>query len=176
MDIQTTQQRKKELLVQTSIHIPDQLTFVSINFNTDSLKDILVEAGYNMNQKTLFIWEGVTAYLPPDSVDSTLSFVKLNSVRGTTIAFDYSRYSRNMKDIKGVRETVTFMKSVFSDEPTLFKISEGEIDSFLSKRGFKIIEHYTPENIEKTILTSKDGVFLGPTNPLICFVLAEILV
>lgn len=175
LDIQTTQQRKKECLLKASIHIPDQLAFVPINFNTDSIKDVLVNAGYNKTQKALFIWEGVTFYLRPEVVDNTLDFVKLNSPPGSTIAFDYSRYSREMKKVDGVRETVGFMKSVFREERTFFKISEGKTESFLSKRGFKIIEHYTPKDIEKNFLTSKDGVFLGQSTPLVCFVLAAVL-
>ncbi len=174
LDIQTTQQRKKERLLKASIHVPDQLTFVTINFNTDSIKDVLVGAGYDMTQKTLFIWEGVTYYLNPEVVDNTLKVVKLKSPPGSTIAFDYSRYSREMKKVNGVRETVGFMKSVFSEEPTFFKISESKTESFLLKRGFKMIEHYTPKDIENNILTSKDGISLGKTNPLICFVLASV--
>lgn len=174
LDIQTTQQRKKEYLLKANIPIPNQLAFVAINFNTDSIKELLLDAGYNTTQKTLFIWEGVTYYLPPDAVDKTLNFIKLNSPPDTHISFDYSRYSGKIKEAKDVRDTVGFMKSVFSDEPTFFKINEEEIESFLSERGFKIIEHYTPKDIEKSILTSEDGFFLGQTNPLICFVLASV--
>ena len=171
LDIHLTQQRKKECLIKTSIHIPDRLVFVPINFNTDSIKDVLVDAGYNKDLKTFFIWEGVIYYLHPEAVDNTLDFVKLNSPPGSTIAFDYSR---DMKDVNGARETV-FMKSTFSEEPMIFTINESMTESFLKERGFKIIEHHTPEDIEKNILTSKDGVFLGQTHPLLCFVLASIL-
>jgi methyltransferase (TIGR00027 family) len=49
LDIQPTQQRKMELLHQAGISIPDQLAFVSINFNTDNIGDILHRAGFNRN-------------------------------------------------------------------------------------------------------------------------------
>jgi len=49
LDIQPTQRRKKELLYQAGIALPDQLIFVSINFNTDNIGDVLNQAGFNRN-------------------------------------------------------------------------------------------------------------------------------
>ncbi|MFX0176076.1 MAG: hypothetical protein ACFE85_07585 [Candidatus Hodarchaeota archaeon] len=79
-----------------------------------------------------------------------------------------------MEDVNGVKETYSYMDSNVPEEPVGFAISESMIVSFLSKRGFKIIEHHSPKDIEKNMLTSKDGVFLGQTNPCICFVLASV--
>jgi predicted enzyme related to lactoylglutathione lyase len=45
LDIEPTQKRKREVLQQANILIPEQLTFVSINFKTDTLKDVLLQAG-----------------------------------------------------------------------------------------------------------------------------------
>ena len=52
LDIHTTQQYKMKLLHQKNIPIPEQLTFVSINFNTETLEDTLLEAGYRKDKKT----------------------------------------------------------------------------------------------------------------------------
>lgn len=174
LDIHTTQERKKECLFKAGINIPDQLVFVPIDFNTNSLKNVLVDAGFDKNQETFFIWEGVTFYLHPEDIDNTLDFIRLNSPPGSTIAFDYSRFSRDKKDKYGVRETVGFMKSAYSGEPTFFKIDKGKIESFLSERGFKIAEHHTARDIEKNFLTSNKGVFLGQIPSLFCFCLASV--
>jgi methyltransferase (TIGR00027 family) len=65
LDIQTTQQSKKDRLQEAGISIPENLTFLAVNFKTDSLSDVLLKGGFRKSQKTLFIWEGVTYYLPP---------------------------------------------------------------------------------------------------------------
>src|SRR5208283_432495 len=65
VDANSTQQSKMELLHKANISIPEQLTFVSVNFNTDDLKECLFKTGYDNNKKTLFICEGVTCYLFP---------------------------------------------------------------------------------------------------------------
>ncbi|GAG49482.1 unnamed protein product, partial [marine sediment metagenome] len=79
LDIATTQNRKKKCLKKTQIDFPKHVTLVPIDFNKESLKNVLEKAGYENNEKTLFIWEGVSYYLEPDSVDATLEFVKNSS-------------------------------------------------------------------------------------------------
>ena len=59
VDIQSTQKRKIDILQNNKIEIPEQLTFVSINFETDNLGKVLLKSGYDESAKTLFIREGV---------------------------------------------------------------------------------------------------------------------
>ncbi len=174
LDIHTTQQRKRELLRQANITIPEQLVYISINFNTDSLKDVLFTAGFNKNQKTLFIWEGVTYYLPDEVVDDTLSFIKSNSQAGSSVCFDYNSLSPEMSDAYGVKELKEFMKSESPAEPLQFGIEEGKIKWFLSERGYEIISHLTAEDMERKYLTLHDGSTAGKVPAFHCFVHASV--
>jgi O-methyltransferase involved in polyketide biosynthesis len=61
-----------------------------MDFNKESLKDVLQRAGYEDDRKTLFIWEGVCMYLDPKSVDTILAFIADSSHRESSIAFDYA--------------------------------------------------------------------------------------
>ncbi len=79
LDAPPTQDRKKKCIKKARIDIPGHVTFVPINFNQESLKDVLDKAGYDHTQKTLFIWEGVSYYLETESVDRTLEFVSRDS-------------------------------------------------------------------------------------------------
>ena len=175
LDIHTTQQRKKELLHQANISLPEQLIFVSINFNKDTLSDVLFQAGYDKNQKSLFIWEGVTYYLPARVVDDTLNFIKSNSPSGSTICFDYSSRWPEMLDSFGVRELMEFMKRNHPGEPTQFGIEKGKIGSFLSDRGYKIIDHLEALDMERLYLTLRGGSSIGKVPALLCFVSAAVL-
>gem|GEM_PF-179601 len=175
LDIHTTQQRKKELLHQANISLPEQLIFVSINFNKDTLSDVLFQAGYDKNQKSLFIWEGVTYYLPARVVDDTLNFIRSKSPSGSTICFDYSSRWPEMLDSFGVRELMEFMKRNHPGEPTQFGIEKGEIVSFLSDRGYKIIDHLEALDMERLYLTLRGGSSVGKVPALLCFVRAAVL-
>ncbi|GMA64581.1 hypothetical protein GCM10025859_50210 [Alicyclobacillus fastidiosus] len=51
------------------------MRFVAIDFVEQSLEKILLQAGFDKTNPTLFIWEGVTNYLTADAVDRTLAFI-----------------------------------------------------------------------------------------------------
>jgi methyltransferase (TIGR00027 family) len=90
LDIATTQNRKKKCLKKAQINIPIHVSFAPIDFNKDSLINVLEKAGYEKDRKTLFLWEGVSFYLEPESVDATLEFLNRSSHNESVIAFDYS--------------------------------------------------------------------------------------
>jgi len=69
LDARPTQLRKKEMLEQAGIPLPAHLVFVPIDFNRENLKDVLAAAGFSRDQRALFVWEGVTYYLPAKVVD-----------------------------------------------------------------------------------------------------------
>jgi methyltransferase (TIGR00027 family) len=174
LDAQPTQQRKKELLHQASIPIPEQLFFVSINFQKDDLKEVLLGADFNRDQKTLFIWEGVTYYLSAEVAGNTLSFIRLNSPPGSSICFDYASLSSEALNNNSVNKIRERMKYRFPDEPTGFGIMQGKLVSFLSERGYDVIEHLTSNEMQRKYLTLHDGSSIGIVPPLFCLVHASV--
>jgi methyltransferase (TIGR00027 family) len=55
LDNEATQSRKMNHLKKFKIEIPEQVTIAPIDFNKDSLKDVLQRAGYKDDKKALFI-------------------------------------------------------------------------------------------------------------------------
>lgn len=152
LDAGPTQRRKLKLLQQSKIAIPENLSFVPINFNTDSLEAALTKAGYDKNKKTLFIWEGVTFYLPAKSVENTLSFIINNAPIGSELCFDFQSYQ------PGQEQTI---ETKIPWESIQFGIEAGKIKTFLSDRGFRILQHYTNKDMEDKYLALKNGSIIG---------------
>lgn len=142
MDIRSTQQRKLKILADAKITPPRQLSFVTINFKTDKIEDVLVKAGYNTSLQTLFVWEGVSYYLAEESIHETLQFVRDCSASGSAICFDYMTEK---------------MESVHAGEPFRFWIAPDKIEAFLAERGLIIAEHLDNREMEKRYLTLRDG-------------------
>lgn len=159
LDIEPTQRRKKGLLRQANVPIPEQLTFVTINFKTESIEARLLDAGFDKQRRTLFIWEGVTYYLPLEAVNDTLKAIKVTAPAGSTICFDY------------MTEAVP---SAYSAEPFQFWIAPKMIEAFLAERGYSLEEHLTAEDIVKKYLTLPDGSVAGKTLPFFYFVQASV--
>ncbi len=162
LDIPLTQEHKKQCLVRADIDIPEQITFVPINFNTESIKDAILSTGFDKNKKTFFIWEGVTFYLGAEAVDDTLEFVRSNTRAGSAIAFDYIALWPGVLDAYGVKELIEFnSKNQSGESGNSFALGEGSIESFLSDRGFEISDHLNSKEIEKNYLTLEDGTLFG---------------
>lgn len=175
LDIAPTQDRKKKCIKKARIDIPKHVTFVPINFNEESLKDVLEKAGYKNHQKTLFIWEGVSYYLEVESVDTTLEFVSHASHHESAIAFDYtiSISEENINDYYGVKEFSQKMKEHHANEELMFSIDEGETESFLEQRGLKMVDHLDNKEIEKTLLLNENGSLIGQITGAFRFAMAS---
>jgi methyltransferase (TIGR00027 family) len=78
---------------QTPSHQTQQTTqpaiAVPIDFESEDLGEALRRHGYAAAARTLFLWEGVTYYLPLEAVRAVLSFVASQSGPGSSILFDY---------------------------------------------------------------------------------------
>jgi methyltransferase (TIGR00027 family) len=174
LDTGPTQQRKRQLLQQAGIAAPEQLTFVPIDFAADDLKGTLVQAGFAAGQRTVYVWEGVTYYLTAEVVDGMLGFIRENSAPRSSLAFDYAALSRQALDDGSVQKLRDAMRSAYASEPARFGIREGELEGFLAQRGYEIIEHLTPAEMERKYLVRRDGSSAGKVPPLFCLVHAAL--
>lgn len=161
LDAPTTQQHKKKLLHKNDITIPSNTSFVPINFSKENINNVLLKTGYDPSQKSLFIWEGVTMYLPEKAVKETLYFIRNFSGNGSSVAFDYfdNAFIEGKSDSYGAKELIESISK--TGEPYLFGIAEGNIEAFLSENGFNVLSHYTPDEFENIYLYDKNRAFFG---------------
>ena len=160
LDISSTQNNKIDILKNSNIKIPEQLSFVNVNFKHDNLADELLKSGYNEKEKTLFIWEGVTYYLQEEAITNTLQFIHNHSDNESLVCFDY--LTNNIDSINPA-------------EPFLFWIDSKEIEQMLTKHSFRLIENITPQEMEKKYLTLKDGSIAEKTLPFFCLATAKVV-
>jgi methyltransferase (TIGR00027 family) len=163
LDIAPTQNRKIKCLKKAGIEIPQAVTFAPINFNVESLKEVLEAAGYDSHDETLFLWEGVSYYLDPESVDTTLAFVRDSINDKSRIAFDYTITisDENIDKYYGVKGFVQAMNKHHANEGLVFSLEEGTEEAFFEQRGLKIVNHLNNVEIEKTYLTDDEGLLMG---------------
>jgi len=175
LDSKLTQQHKQELLRQAQVPVPAQVIFVSINFNTDDIGDVLTKAGFVKDQKALFIWEGVTYYLSAAVIDDTLRAIKTLSITGSSLCFDYASHSIETVHNEGIKKLREMMQSQYPGEPTRFRIQEGKIESFLFDRGFTIRKLMKPAEMGKMSRILPQGSSFRNVLELFRFVHAVVL-
>jgi methyltransferase (TIGR00027 family) len=136
VDHPASQHSKLDKLKQIFGEVPEHVTYVDIDFNTQSLETRLNECGYDETLKTLFIWQGVTQYLTPEAVDGTLSFIANHSGTGSSVIFDYMYPTLLDGTIKRGEVDNMRNKQWLSGESMVFGVPEGRVVEFLEQRGF----------------------------------------
>lgn len=161
LDEAVTQAHKRAVLQAANIASPAQLTFVALDFTVDDLAEKLRQAGYDPTAQTLFIWEGVTYYLPPATVNATLDFIRSNSARGSRVAFDYMLPEAQCEGRFGAQQARAGMRSLYTSEPLHFDLDEAQISTFLAQRGFELVEHLSADEMQTRYLMLPDGTPAG---------------
>ena len=70
------------------------VSFVSIDFERESLDAVLERAGHNRAAPTCWIWEGVVMYLTRDAMRATLANIAGRSAPGSTLIVNYHTLHR----------------------------------------------------------------------------------
>jgi methyltransferase (TIGR00027 family) len=133
VDHPATQARKIEQVKKVFGKIPSHVTYIPVDFMNETL-DKLLTSGFNRSMKTLFIWEGVTLYLDIESVDTTLAWIHANSAPGSAIIFDYQEMTGRQAQIR--RDFLYAIVSRLSNEKDVFGFEKGQIEDYLTRRGF----------------------------------------
>lgn len=88
LDRAQTQRVKVEALRSAGIDTT-HVTFVPVDFETERFMDRLLEAGFDVEKKSLFLWEGVTLYLSQEDVRETLRQLRAHAPAGTSLIVDF---------------------------------------------------------------------------------------
>ena len=143
----------KRLKLPKSISNRKNIIYVSINFNNQSLKEQLLDSGFDKSKSTIYTLEGVSQYIPKEALSSTLKeLATLNANSNSKIFISYVNkllledskacfgmgYSRPEKAIKFI---INGAKKV--GEPWISFYSAEEIQNLLSENGFIVIENQT---------------------------------
>ncbi len=90
VDHPSTQEWKRNQLAAAGIPLPPNLTFVSVDFERQSLRAQLEYGGLRADEGTCFAWLGVTPYLTRDAIDETLAIIADFCRLGGGVVFDYA--------------------------------------------------------------------------------------
>ena len=140
IDLPGAQRVKQKRVQKVFGTVPSNVALIGMNFEDQNLENVLEDAGYQREKKTLFIWEGVTQYLTPEAIDDTLNFVSQASGPGSEIVFSWVR-----RGIIDGTDRPEWLKSFLPlakklGSPWLFGLESNELEQFLAARGLTLLE------------------------------------
>ena len=162
VDQPEVQERKRSWL---SAKIPNKenVTYVSVDFNHQSLKQQLLDAGLDQNKSTIYTLEGVSQYITKEALNSTLKeLAVLNQNSNSKIFISYVNklikddpkacfglgYSNPEKAVKFITNG-----SAKVGEPWISFYSAKEIEDLLSQNSFTLIENRTLDDLNSKYFT-----------------------
>jgi methyltransferase (TIGR00027 family) len=149
---------KRERVVKIFGVVPDRVVLVPTDFTTRPLDEVLRDAGYDRTQRTFFIWEGVTMYLPEAANLSTLRFIRSGSASGSSVVYDYVLDAALLPDgggLYGAKSTAAYLASV--GEPLLTGWSQRQAAAIASREGLVVLSDIGPAELTTRYLTGSDG-------------------
>lgn len=173
LDAPVTQKAKINQLKKRGVEIDSDITFISIDFNKESLEDKLIESGFFKNKMSLFILERLTMYLDPEAIDSTFKVIDQFAGAGSEVVFDYvySSVLRGKNLYYGEPEVLNQLKN--TNEPWSFGIEKGKLESFLKDKNLKLIQNLNSEDLENMFFKDEQGNTIGRVNGTHCIVHAK---
>ena len=170
IDRPATQALKRQRVNEALGGPPANLTYVPIDFQHEDLATVLTRHGYDPRQRTFFIWEGVTMYLPEAAIRETLRFVGAHPP-GSVIVFDFVYRALidmlaaiDMANIPAAqRPYLQRFLDLIKDEPWVFGLPVNGEREFLGEFGLELREAFAigGEESLKRFVTKADGTQVG---------------
>ena len=160
---QSEVQELKRLRLPDNMPNRESITYVDIDFNHQSLKEQLINVGFDQNKSTIFTLEGVSQYISREALDATLKEVAdLNPNSNSKIFISYVNKLLNEdskacfgKGYSKPEKAVSFITNSAAKmgEPWISFYSAEEIESILSQNNFTLIENKTLADLNSKYFT-----------------------
>jgi methyltransferase (TIGR00027 family) len=166
VDLPPTQKRKKEMVTALFGQLPATVTYVPIDYRTQTIFENLLNAGYDENLKTLFIWTGGMVYSDAKIVEMTLRSIAKHCKSESELVFSYIFDELVQGDFnRYLGAWYASVRNKVAGEPWKFGIAEGKAEEFVAERGFKVISDLGSKELAENYLVKSDGTIDGnPTS------------
>ena len=115
------------------------MRIVEIDFERDSLRDRLRDAGFQRGVRTFFVWEGVAMYLTREVVKKTLTELRELSAPGSEVAMDLWSVPEGA-DILSTAQRLSASALSLIGEPVTFSIHPEDAGPFVNRLGYRVRE------------------------------------
>jgi methyltransferase (TIGR00027 family) len=138
---------KKAILEKRLGALPAGLTLIPLNLNDYDLNKI-IPAGFQPDISTVCVLQGVTYYLPKETVSAVLDFVRATLVAGSQLAFDccWPLMLFENDEIPGIRFNIERLNKI--GEPYIFGMEPTDMESWLRDKGFQSVSVSMQDDLE----------------------------
>ncbi len=136
VDHPDTQAHKRDSVRKRVVSAPTpparNVVWASIDFQKQTVDEVLERAGHDATRPTTFVWEGVTMYLDANAIDATLAAVSRRAAPKSCLAMTYHDVSMGLELL-----ALDVMVRV-AGEPFRTRMKPDEVRTLLAKHALKV--------------------------------------
>lgn len=156
-------QARKRSKLPKELPNSESVTYVSIDFNHQSLTEQLLAAGFDQSKSTVFTLEGVSQYITKEAVTSTIKeLAALTQKTSSTFFISYvdkllnedpeACFGKGYPKAAKRAETIKRLAAMVGEPWITFYTAE-EIEGLLSQNGFSLKENKSLEDLNSVYFT-----------------------
>lgn len=159
IDHPATQAWKREMLAAAGIAEPEELVFTPLDFEQETLRQGLGRTSFDLARPAFFAWLGVTPYLTPEAIASTLAEIA-TSAKGSELIFDFAAPPGNSPKERMAREALA-QRVAAAGEPFRSVLEPAALLAQLRDLGFRRSEIEDSAQLNTRYFTGRaDGLRL----------------
>jgi methyltransferase (TIGR00027 family) len=161
VDHPATQRDKRERLERLGIATP-QVRFVEADFTRDPVADRLLAAGLDASVPSLFLLEGIAAYLEPAVLESVLDQFRQVAASGSRLTISVSVSGK--RDTESRARFRAFVAAMGEPARSFFEAAEAE--DLLASTGWQVMtDHDDPEAPDRSARRRSAGLLMAGAGP-----------
>jgi methyltransferase (TIGR00027 family) len=160
IDHPDTAHRKLEVLQHHTPTLPGNTRYLSIDFDRQSLEDLLRQQHVDLSRPTTLIWEGVTNYLRKEAVDAVFALAA-KLVKGSFIIFTYvdRKVLENPAAFFGAERLLNDLAAI--EERWTFGFRPEELPAYLAGFGIQLIKDSGAADYRQQYLPERKKILKG---------------
>jgi methyltransferase (TIGR00027 family) len=160
VDQTESQAWKRARLDAAGVAVPDNVVLAPVDFETQPLGEGLRQAGVDFSQPTIVSWLGVTMYLTRPAIDATLSALAGLSP-GSRLVLTYNLPPDAVRGLDSATGAAVSSVVTAMGEPFVTLFRPPEIEAVLRRHGYRVVDHFGPDEAVVTYFAGRDEVRLG---------------
>ena len=146
---------KQERVRRAHGGLPDHVTFVPVDFETDLLHEALDRAGLDPRASAFFSWLGTTYYLTRPAIRETLDSIAAVSAPDSRLVLDYllARHFIPLDGLPLADKLERLVKRL--GEPLVSEFIPAELDDELARVGFAPLDRVPPDEQARRYLQDR---------------------
>jgi methyltransferase (TIGR00027 family) len=166
VDHPATQAWKRQRLAELGVAAPAGLVFAPVDFERQTMREGLEQAGFSFGDQAVFSWLGVTMYLTLDAIHATLATLA-QCRAGTRVVLTYNQPPDVLTSDDAQITAAMAGIAAKMGEPFISRFRFAEMARLLHQHGFSEITDFGPDEARAAYFAGRPDVEIAGAQRII---------